>query len=64
MLHVACTLERMILNDGLVYRDSLDSLDKNMLSALSEASLIFKKSLSLSLTNDKLYYIVDILTDY
>lgn len=61
MLHVACALERMILNDGLVYKDSLDTLDKNKLSALNKASLIFKKSLSISLTNDELYYMVEIL---
>ncbi len=63
MLHVACALERMILNDGLVYKDSPDILNKNTLSALNKASLIFKNSLSISLTNDELYYMVDILND-
>jgi len=64
MLHVACALERMILNDGLIYKDSPDTLNKNNLSALNKASLIFKKSLSISLTNDELYYMVDILNEY
>ena len=64
MLHVACALERMILNDGLMYKDSPDTLNKNNLSALNKASLIFKSSLSISLTNDELYYMVDILNNY
>jgi transcriptional regulatory protein LevR/transcriptional regulator with AAA-type ATPase domain len=64
MLHVACALERMILNDGLVYRETPDTLNKNILSALKKASSIFKKSLSISLTNDELYYMVDILNEY
>jgi len=64
MLHVACALERMILNDGLEYRESPDTLNKNSLSALNEASLVFKKSLSISLTKDELYYMVDILNQY
>lgn len=61
MLHVACALERMILNDGLKYIESPDALNKDNLSALNEASLIFNKSLSISLTKDELYYMVDIL---
>ncbi|OOM72499.1 regulatory protein LuxO [Clostridium puniceum] len=64
MLHVACALERMVLNDGLEYRESPDTLNKNSLSALNEASLIFKKSLSISLTKDELYYMVDMLNQY
>ena len=64
MLHVACALERMILNDGLEYKESPDTLNKDNLSALNKASLIFKNSLSISLTNDELYYMVDILNEY
>ena len=64
MLHVACALERMILNDGLVYKESPDTLNQDNLSALNKASLIFKNSLSISLTNDELYYMVDILKEY
>ncbi len=64
MLHVACALERMILNDGLEYKESPDTLNKNNLVALNKASLIFKNSLSISLTNDEIYYMVDILNEY
>jgi len=64
MLHVACALERMIIDDSLVYKESPDTLNKNNLSALKKASLIFKNSLSISLTNDELYYMVDMLNQY
>ena len=64
MLHVACALERMIIDDSLVYKESPDTLNKNNLSALKKASLIFKNSLSISLTNDELYYMVDMLNEY
>ena len=64
MLHVACALERMILNDGLEYKESPDTLNEKKLSALNKASLLFKNSLSISLTNDELYYMVDILNEY
>ena len=64
MLHVACALERMIINDSLVYKESPDALNKNNLSALKKASLIFKNSLAISLTNDELYYMVDMLNEY
>ena len=64
MLHVACALERMILNDGLEYKESPYTLNEKKLSALNKASLLFKNSLSISLTNDELYYMVDILNEY
>ena len=64
MLHVACALERMLLNEGLEYKESPDTLNKKSLSALNEANLIFKNSLSISLTNDELYYMVDMLNEY
>jgi transcriptional regulatory protein LevR/transcriptional regulator with AAA-type ATPase domain len=59
MFHVACALERMLLNNGLSY-DSFDStLDEKYVQALMSANLIFKEALSISLTDDEIYYIVD-----
>lgn len=64
MIHVACALERMILNDGLIYKASPSNLDQKRLAALKKSSLLFKNSLSINLTNDELYYMVDILNEY
>ncbi|NOV80406.1 transcriptional regulatory protein LevR [Clostridium saccharobutylicum] len=61
MFHVACALERMILNNGLAYdEDDLD-FDKKTIESLKKASLIFKNALSINLTDDEIYYIADII---
>lgn len=64
MIHLACALERVLLNDTLVYTDSLNPLDKLYFKVLKEGRLIFKKALSLELPDDEIYYIIDILKEY
>jgi transcriptional regulatory protein LevR len=59
IFHVACALERMLLNNGLVYDSSESELNPKYVQALREANLIFKEALSISLTDDEIYYIVD-----
>ncbi|NSB13427.1 sigma 54-interacting transcriptional regulator [Clostridium beijerinckii] len=61
MFHVACALERMVLNNGLVYDDDNINFHKETIEALKEASLIFKNALSINLTDDEIYYIADII---
>ena len=61
MFHVACAVERMILNNGLTYEYSIDELDKKTLEALMQAKIIFIEALSINLTDDELYYMVDIV---
>ncbi|AQR94557.1 sigma 54-interacting transcriptional regulator [Clostridium saccharoperbutylacetonicum] len=61
MLHVACALERMIRNNGLVYDEENINFDKKTIESLKEASLIFKNALSIDLTDDEIYYISDII---
>ncbi|ALB44957.1 MULTISPECIES: sigma 54-interacting transcriptional regulator [Clostridium] len=61
MFHVACALERMLLNNGLVYDECDTSFDKKIIEALKQASLIFKNALSINLTDDEIYYIADII---
>lgn len=64
MLHVACALERMILKDGLIYTAPPSELNQTCLASLIEASSIFQKALSIVITNDELYYMVEILNEY
>ena len=64
MIHLACALERVLLNDTLVYTDSLNPLDRLYFKVLKEGRLIFKKALSLELPDDEIYYIIDILKEY
>jgi transcriptional regulatory protein LevR/transcriptional regulator with AAA-type ATPase domain len=61
MFHVACALERMILNNGLMYEGDNINLDKKIVESIKEASLIFKSALSINLTEDEVYYIADII---
>ncbi|RII35456.1 sigma-54-dependent transcriptional regulator [Clostridium chromiireducens] len=61
MFHVACALERMVLNNGLVYDEDKLNFNKRTIESLKEASLIFKNALSINLTEDELYYIDDII---
>ena len=61
IFHVACALERMILNNGLVYDEDKLEFDKQTIDALKDASLIFKNALSIKLTDDEIYYIADII---
>ena len=61
MFHVACALERMLLNNGLTYDNDNLEFDKQTIQSLKEASLIFKNALSINLTDDEIYYIVDII---
>ena len=61
MFHVACAIERMLLNNGLIYEDSNVELDKKVLDALMESKIIFMEALSINLTDDELYYMVDIV---
>ena len=64
MFHVACALERMLLNNGLTYEDSNIKFDKKILNALMEAKTIFKSALSINLTDDEIYYMVDIVNQH
>lgn len=61
MFHVACAIERMLLNNGLTYEYPNVELDKKVLYALMESKIIFMEALSINLTDDELYYMVDIV---
>jgi len=64
MTHLACALERVILKNELTYNGKSNPLDKLYFDTLKDANLIFKKALSLELSEDELYYMVDIIKEY
>lgn len=61
IFHVACALERMILNNGLAYDEENINFDQKTIDSIKESSLIFKDALSIELTNDEIYFIADII---
>ncbi|WP_297422235.1 sigma 54-interacting transcriptional regulator [Clostridium sp.] len=62
MLHVACALERMLLNNGLAYDDTEKVFDEKTLNVLKEAKNIFYSALSINLSDDEIYYIIDVIS--
>ncbi|MBK1812451.1 sigma 54-interacting transcriptional regulator [Clostridium sp. YIM B02505] len=61
VVHVGCALERMVVNDGLIFRDNIDELDKNVINALKDCNNMVKNSLNIELSDDEIYYIVEML---
>lgn len=59
ILHVACALERMVIKEGLEYKYDKEKLDKDKLIKVKSACAIFKESINLELTEDEIYYIVE-----
>ncbi|MCX7883470.1 MAG: sigma 54-interacting transcriptional regulator [Caloramator sp.] len=59
VIHTACALERMIINDGLVYRKDTSHIDKERIKKVKKAAKVFKESLNIDLTEDEVYYICD-----
>ncbi|OOM75343.1 hypothetical protein CLPUN_32890 [Clostridium puniceum] len=64
MIHLACALERMLLNNELTYDSSISKFDKKILNALMETKPIFESTLSITLTYDKIYHMVNIVSEY
>jgi transcriptional regulatory protein LevR len=61
MVHVGCALERMVLNDGLKYKGDRSKVDEVIVSSIKEANTIFKKSLNVSLNDDEILFISEML---
>ena len=61
IFHVACALERMILNNGLLYDEENTEFREEIIQPLKEAGEIFKNAISINLTDDEIYYIADII---
>lgn len=62
IVHVACALERMLINDGLNYNENKDEIDKQLYEAINSCSEIFKKSLNISLSEDEKCYICETIS--
>jgi transcriptional regulatory protein LevR/transcriptional regulator with AAA-type ATPase domain len=63
MIHLACALERMLLNSGLNYDTTDVKFDKKVLDALMETKSIFESALSITLTDEEIYHMVDIVSE-
>lgn len=61
MVHLGCALERMVINDGLKYKDDPRKLDNNKVTIIKDASKLFKKNLNISLTDDEIFYLSEMI---
>ncbi|MCM0647619.1 sigma 54-interacting transcriptional regulator [Clostridium swellfunianum] len=61
LVHVGCALERMVIKDGLVYKQERDSYNLLALKCLEAANEVFRNSLNIELSKDELFYICDML---
>lgn len=59
IIHVACALERMLINDGLNYSEDRNDINKEIYDAVNNSSEIFRTSLNISLSDDEKYYICE-----
>ena len=61
VLHTACALERVILRDELKYAEDKEKMDKTIINKIKSALNIFKESINLSLSEDEIYYIAEMI---
>lgn len=61
VLHTACALERVILKDELKYIDDKEKIDKAIINKIKSALNIFKESINLSLSEDEICYMADMI---
>ncbi|MCB2293820.1 sigma 54-interacting transcriptional regulator [Clostridium algoriphilum] len=63
MLHTGCALERMIIEEALIYSSDKNAIDREILRAVKKAILIFKDTLNITLKEDEIYYICEIFAE-
>jgi len=61
IVHVGYALERMVINDGLVFRADRNSINTEVICAVDYACENLKKALNISLSDDEKYYICEML---
>ncbi len=61
IIHVGCALERMIVNDGLIYKDKKDNLNPFYINCIKSAAKTFKTSLNINLSEDEICFISEML---
>lgn len=63
VIHTAHALERMIIRDGLIYREDRDQFDQRIVDAVKRAGQVFVSNINLTLSDDENYYICEMLSE-
>lgn len=61
IIHVGCALERIVINDELVYTEDNNLLDARKIEALSTANEYIYKSLNIKLSDSEIFYMVEMI---
>lgn len=61
IIHIGCALERMVINNGLVYTEDSKLLDAMKIEALTKANDYVFKSLNIKLSDSEIFYIVEMI---
>jgi len=61
IVHCGCALERMVINNGLVYTGNREEVDTQKFNCVAEAVSVFERSLKIKLTEDEIYYMTDMI---
>ncbi len=60
MIHTGCALERMVINETLIYSGDRSAIDIEVLKCVEMAANEFKESININFTSDEIYYICEI----
>lgn len=63
VVHCAFALERTITNENLQYKDPITDEKRKLLSKVKKASAVIEKEMNLTLPDEELCYVVDLLQD-
>lgn len=61
IIHIGCAVERMLINNGLIYEENIEILDKDKIRALKIGNDFIKRSINIQLTEDEIYFIVEMM---
>lgn len=64
MIHIACAIERILLNGDLKYESDYSELNTEYIRIVKEAEEYIERAISIKLTDDEVYYIVSILESF
>ncbi|WP_394898013.1 PRD domain-containing protein, partial [Clostridium butyricum] len=64
MIHIACAIERILLNGDLKYESDYSELNTEYIRIVKEAEEYIERAISIKLTDDEIYYIVSILESF
>lgn len=61
MIHCGCALERMVIQDGLIYKGDRESINPVHVQSIKRSVQIFKDTIGIELTEDEILYIAEML---